>query len=217
MGFRETTISLMKDDDTKKSIISLLNLADFGIKDLEHKKLTKDDLKEGAPKEIVKDIEEGNIQFIISQRQVFNKDGDVAGNRFLMMDEQESEGTRKLFNYSGAVIHALSSGSALILDEFDARLHPLITKKIVEMFHSTEINKKGAQLIFVTHDTNLLDKDLLRRDQIYFVEKNKHFESELYSLADFKGIRNDASYEKDYIKGKYGAIPFLGDFNKLFE
>ena len=100
---------------------------------------------------------------------------------------------------------------------FDARLHPLLTRKLVKMFNSPVSNKKNAQLVFVTHDTNLLDNSLLRRDQIYFTEKNKCSETVLYSLVDFKGVRNDASYEKDYIKGKYGAIPFLGNCEKLFE
>ena len=133
------------------------------------------------------------------------------------MDSQESDGTLKFFNYSGAILDALEEGGTLIIDEFDARLHPLLTQKLVKMFNSPVSNKKNAQLIFVTHDTNLLDNSLLRRDQIYFTEKNKRSETVLYSLADFKGIRNDASYEKDYIKGKYGAIPFLGNFEKLFE
>jgi AAA15 family ATPase/GTPase len=84
------------------------------------------------------------------------------------------------------------------------------------MFNSN-LNEMGAQLIFTTHDTNLLDPDLLRRDQIYFAEKNSRFETCFYSLYDFKGIRNDASYEKDYIKGKYGAIPYLGDIEKVLD
>lgn len=132
------------------------------------------------------------------------------------MESQESDGTLKFFNYSGAVLDALMDGGALFIDEFDARLHPLLTKKIVELFNSQQINKNGAQLIFVTHDTNLLDNSVLRRDQIYFTEKNKLSQTVVYSLADFKGVRNDASYEKDYINGKYGAIPFLGNFEKLF-
>jgi AAA15 family ATPase/GTPase len=217
MGFRETTLDILKEEKSKKQILNLLNLADFGINDLEHKKLTKDDITEDAPKEILDDIIEGKIQFILSNRSVIDKDGNKVGQRYMSLDNHESEGTRKLFNYSGVLVKALTVGKTLVIDEFDARLHPMITKKIVEMFHSPEINKVGAQLIFITHDTNLLDKDLLRRDQIYFVEKNKRFESELYSLAEFKGVRNDASYEKDYIKGKYGAIPFLGDFTKLFD
>ena len=88
-----------------------------------------------------------------------------------------------------------------------------MTKKIVELYNSSE-NKK-SQLIFTTHDTNLLSSELLRRDQIDFVEKDKYGASHLYSLVEIKGVRNDASFEKDYIQGKYGAIPFLGDFINL--
>jgi AAA15 family ATPase/GTPase len=217
MGFRDITLDALKEENAKKVILKLMNLADFGIKDLEHKKITEDDISGNVPKEVLEDVMEGNIQFVISNRSIIDKDGNEVGRRFMSLDNDESEGTRKLFNYSGAIVEALSTGNTIIIDEFDARLHPMITKRIVEMFHSPDVNKAGAQLIFVTHDTNLLDKDLLRRDQIYFVEKNSRFETELYSLADFKGVRNDASYEKDYIKGKYGAIPFLGDFTKLLD
>jgi AAA15 family ATPase/GTPase len=106
-------------------------------------------------------------------------------------------------------------GRTLIIDEFDSRFHPLITKKIIELFNSAQ-NKNG-QLIFITHDTNLLSSELLRKDQIEFVEKDKFGASHLYSLLQFKGIRNNASFEKDYIQGKYGAIPFLGNFSKLLK
>src|SRR5690606_11274325 len=101
----------------------------------------------------------------------------------------------------------------LIIDEFDARFHPLLTRKIVELFNS--IGNESSQLIVTTHDTNLLSANILRRDQIEFVEKDRFGASHLYSLVEFKGIRNDASFEKDYISGKYGAIPFLGNFNSL--
>jgi len=83
----------------------------------------------------------------------------------------------------------------------------------VKLFNSEK--NIGAQFIFTTHDTNLLSSDILRRDQIEFVEKDKYGASHLYSLVEFKGIRNTASFEKDYFLGKYGAIPFLGDFSKL--
>ena len=91
-----------------------------------------------------------------------------------------------------------------------------MSRKIIELFNS-KANKANAQLFFVTHDSNLLDAKLLRRDQIYFAEKNKQGETSIYSLVDLQGVRNDASFEKDYIKGKYGAIPFLGNFEELFE
>ena len=120
-----------------------------------------------------------------------------------------------MFELSPFIIKALSNGETIVIDEFDARFHPLITKRIVELFNSTDNTK--SQLIFVTHDTNLLSHELLRRDQIDFVEKDSCSESHLYTLVQFKGIRNNASFEKDYINGKYGAIPFLGNFNKLFK
>ena len=125
----------------------------------------------------------------------------------------ESEGTLKLFELSPFIYEALKEGRPIIIDEFDARFHPLLTKKILELFNSNQNSK--SQLLFTTHDTNLLSADLLRRDQIEFVEKDKYGASHLYSLVQFKGIRNNASFEKDYIQGKYGAIPFLGDFSKL--
>jgi len=215
--FRQTTLSMLKKQETKDLILTMLNLADFGIQDVNNKKITPDDLPENSPEELLKIVNKGNLEFVLSKRPVFNGNGEEHGSRDFMMEEQESAGTCKFFNYSGVVVDAFLEGMTLILDEFDARLHPLLTKKIVEMFNSPTINKHGAQLIFVTHDTNLLDNSLLRRDQIYFTEKNKKQETVLYSLADFRGVRNDASYKKDYISGKYGAIPFLGDFEKLFQ
>ena len=127
------------------------------------------------------------------------------------MGINESEGTQKLFELSPYIYDAIREQEVIVVDEFDARFHPLLTRKIVELFNSTE--NQGAQLIFTTHDTNLLSSNLLRRDQIEFVEKDRFGASHLYSLVEFKGIRKTASFEKDYIQGKYGAIPFLGDFS----
>jgi uncharacterized protein len=84
----------------------------------------------------------------------------------------------------------------------------------VQLFNSNESNSNNAQLIFTTHDTNLLDNKLFRRDQIWFVEKDKFSATKLYSLAEFQ-VRNDASFEKDYIQGRYGAIPYVGDLSKI--
>lgn len=216
-AFRESTLTLMKDADIKKQIVKLLNVADFGIRDISNKRITASDLPANSPAELLKKVIDENWEFLLSKRPVFNEDGEVIGERELLMESQESDGTLKFFNYSGAILDALMDGGALFIDEFDARLHPMLTKKIVELFNSPVMNKNGAQLVFVTHDTNLLDNSLLRRDQIYFTEKNKLSQTVVYSLVDFKGVRNDASYEKDYINGKYGAIPFLGDFDKLLQ
>jgi AAA15 family ATPase/GTPase len=96
----------------------------------------------------------------------------------------------------------------------EARMHPLITREIIGLFNSLETNPKRAQLIFTTHDTNLLSKDTFRRDQIWFIEKDSLGASHLYSLAELK-VRNDASFETDYVQGRYGAIPFLGDLRRV--
>ena len=132
------------------------------------------------------------------------------------LDEHESEGTKKLFSLSGPLVDTLRRGDVLIIDEFDARLHPLMTKEIVRLFNDPLRNPKHAQLVFATQDTSLLDNQLLRRDQIWFVEKDRQGASYLYSLAEFK-VRNDATYEKDYIHGRYGAIPYLGGMRHVLQ
>ena len=128
----------------------------------------------------------------------------------------ESEGTKKIIEMSGPIFSTLLGGTILLVDELDAKLHPLLTRQIINLFNNPEVNKKGAQLIFATHDTNLLNTKTFRRDQIWFTEKNKTAATDLYSLVEFKDvngtkIRNDRSLEKDYINGRYGAIPYIKD------
>lgn len=121
------------------------------------------------------------------------------------------------------MLDCLVKGHVVCIDELDAKLHPLLTKAIIDLFHLNTFKDIGkSQLIFTTHDTNLLQYGNLRRDQIWFTEKNRFSASDLYSLAEFKTsegqkVRNDANYEKNYIQGRYGAIPFLGNFDTIFE
>ena len=129
------------------------------------------------------------------------------------MDKHESEGTKKLFALSGPLVDTLKYGKVLIIDELDARLHPLLTQQLIKLFNESEKNPKCAQLVFTTQDTNLLDHQHLRRDQIWFAEKDHLGASHLYSLVEFK-IDNDAPFERDYIQGRYGAIPYLGRFRQ---
>ena len=124
---------------------------------------------------------------------------------------EESDGTNSYFKLIGIVKEVLDEGTPLVVDELDAHLHPLLTKHLVSLFNSVEFNPNGAQLIFTSHNTNLLDLDVLRRDQIWFVQKDEFGYSELSSLSDFK-VRSDASFEKDYLAGVYGGIPLLKDF-----
>ena len=194
----------MDNEPMRKKMLELLQMADTGIEDIFRLEYEPDSIKGSPPKYLT-----------VTRHKKLDKEGKSgeAVNFFMLIDE--SEGTKKMFEISPAIFQALEQGKVLILDEFDARFHPLLSRKIVELFNS--IANRTAQFIFATHDTNLLNPHLLRRDQICFVEKDRQGASNFYSLADFKGVRNDASYEKDYIMGRYGAIPFLGDFNSLLE
>jgi AAA15 family ATPase/GTPase len=125
---------------------------------------------------------------------------------------EESDGTQKLFEFAGGWLRALESGAALFVDELDRSLHPHITRFLVERFHSQH-NDRNAQLVFTTHDTTLLDSDLMRRDQVWFVEKDSQRASHLYSLLDYSP-RKDEALERGYLKGRYGAIPFVGNWDR---
>lgn len=212
--FAKSSFQYLKDEEKKKGIIEFLNKADVGIKNI----LIEEKPIENNLKETLKNINENpdNIIDIVkievsSVRQKNNSEQTID----FPFEKNESEGTKRLLNFSGVITDSIQAGKILFLDEFDARLHPIITREIIKLFNSKE--NKSAQLCFITHDTNLLDKDLLRRDQIYFTEKNLKSETSLYSLAEIKAVRNDASFEKDYIKGKYGAIPFVKNLNSIFE
>lgn len=119
-----------------------------------------------------------------------------------------------MVDLAAPVLAARAYGWRLIIDELDARLHPNLVNKIVQLFNSKATNPNNAQLLFNTHDTNLLTEGNFRRDQIWFTEKNRYGEATLYSLADFK-VRPDDNFEANYVRGKYGAVPYLGNFNAL--
>lgn len=134
----------------------------------------------------------------------------------------ESAGTLKMFALYPELQEVLENGSVFFIDELNARLHPLLVRNFVLTFLNPEINKNHAQLIFTTHDTWQLSNQLLRRDEIWFVEKDEQGVSTMYSLADFVDedgarIRKDESYEKNYLIGKYGAIPYLKSIDMLKE
>lgn len=145
---------------------------------------------------------------------IFNQNGEKVGSEHFPIEKMESEGTKKMIEIAGPIFDAILNGKILIVDELDAKLHPFLTRKIISLFMDKGINSKGAQLIFATHDTNLLNIQYLRRDQIWFTEKDKSDSTDLYSLVEFRDdagnkVRNDRNIEKDYINGRFGAIPFM--------
>ena len=129
--------------------------------------------------------------------------------------DEESEGTQRLINLIPTLfILKKNPEKVIFLDELDRRLHPLLSRQFLEFYLQCKTEESRSQLIFTTHDTNLLDLELLRRDEIWFVEKNQQGASHLYSLAEFK-IRPDLKIEKGYLNGRFGAIPFFGDIRSL--
>ncbi len=136
------------------------------------------------------------------------------------LEEKESEGTIKMFELSGPLTDILNTGSILVIDEMEAKLHPLLTRKLVGLFRSAEWNPRNAQLVFVTHDATLLRHAGLRRDQIWFCEKNRACESELYCLSEVKSdekARQEDNLEKKYLEGRYGAVPRFADGVRLLK
>lgn len=131
---------------------------------------------------------------------------------------EESSGTQKMFALYTYIVNAMNNGDTLIVDELDAKLHPLLLRYIINMFHNEDINKNGAQLVYTTHDNYTLSREIFRRDQVWFVEKDENAVSELYPLSelkldDNKKVRNDATYNKQYLLGRYGAVPILKGFD----
>ncbi len=202
--FAEEFIENKKQKDI---LVNLVKAADMGIDDIDYVVLNEKE------KDInTKKFEEEKLIFAL--KKVYNNDNIEQKRALLTFNDEESKGTQKMFELAPYIINCLNGGGVLFIDEFDSRFHSLLTQKIVELFNS-RTNIKG-QLIFVTHDTNLLNAKLLRRDQISFASRDKYGASHYYSLAEFKGVRNNSSFENDYINGKYGAIPFLKDFEEYF-
>lgn len=134
------------------------------------------------------------------------------GKKLLTMPwKLESSGTRQLLCLSAPIFESLSDGDFIFIDEFDNSLHPLLLRELIKLFHDPVLNTGNAQLLFNTHDTTLLSTPLLRRDQIWFVEKDQYSASHLYSLVEYSP-RKDEAFEKGYLQGRYGAVPFFGEF-----
>ena len=126
----------------------------------------------------------------------------------------ESSGTKKLFGLLPFIAKSLLKGTTLVIDELDAKIHPVLLKYLIMTFSNMEKNKKGAQLIFTSHDLSTMNSEVFRRDEIWFVAKGNRQNSKLYSLVEFKNkkgesVRKDAKFDKQYLEGKYGADPYL--------
>jgi uncharacterized protein len=221
----EFTLDWLKTGDGRERIARLLRIADTGIsgfdapdeRGLERLFSQEADLPVSAeePEEYRAWLVEHHR--VLALHPVFDDAGSESAVQPFPLTLLESQGTNKLFAFAGPVLATLDEGNVLLVDELDARFHPLLTQSLVRLFQSPETNPENAQLIFITHDTNLLSAGRFRRDQIWFVEKDRFGASHLYSLADFKNVRKEEPFEANYIGGRYGAIPFLGGWDRLRE
>lgn len=154
------------------------------------------------------------IDNVIVEKHIYNKDGSISGKASMDFEINESAGTKKFYYYIGTLFKLFSEGGLIVSDEIDNNFHPSLLQRLLRFFNDPAINKAGAQLLFTSHDTNLLHPDILRRDQIYFAEKSSGEETILYSLADLKGIRNNADFARQYLAGLYGALPLLASYKE---
>lgn len=190
------------DPEARKRLVDFLRLADLGISDF---RIEPDGGADPSDPESAARLRR-RITLIHEAVSPEGKTTEVPLDSF----EEESSGTQKFFALAGAWFEALSRGTLLVVDELDLRLHPLLTRRLVELFYDEQSNPKGAQLIFTTHDSSLLNAELFRRDQIWFAEKTPEGATSLYSLADFRPRRGE-NFRAGYLEGRYGAIPFVGD------
>lgn len=152
---------------------------------------------------------------IVSNHRQFDDEGRETSDVAFSFSGNESEGTIKYFSLSYPIIDTLDNGKLLIIDELDSKLHPLLVRKIISLFNSAKTNPKGAQLLFTTHDTFLLSAGMFRRDQIWFTQKDSFGATEAYSLVEYK-VRSNTLFERDYLLGKYGATPIIGEMERIF-
>lgn len=231
-NYRGVTFRMLKDPECRLVMLEFLKKLDLGFNEVQIEE--EENELESSPLSFANVLK---AQLLLELQQsygvkakerfrfntvhdLYGPEGGKVGETIFNLDAQESSGTKKIFDLIGPFFDSLTNGKVMVVDELDAKLHPLLTNALVGLFNAEETNPHNAQLIFATHDTNLLSYGSFRRDQIYFTEKDKEGATELYSLIEYKEegttVRKDRSFEKDYVQGRYGAIPYLGDFSKLF-
>lgn len=208
--------SIEKDVNLKEDVLRFVSIADNGVIDFTSKEIPPDQSSD-SPTPAKRKVEIKKLMYFI--HNVFNKKNAISGQTKFNVSS-ESEGTKKMFALSVPIIRALRNGEIIVIDELENHLHPKLFEHIIKLFNSYS-NKNNAQLIFATHNLICMSNKYFRRDQIWFTEKNSFGETTLFSLADYKlndkKIRNDASYSKDYMLGKYGGIPFIDEIDLSFK
>lgn len=217
----------------KEKLVAFLRKLDVGIENIEIAELSIEEPFKKFPTNIPNEIKtlfesiksinsKGKGIFATTVRNKYDDENNIKGQINFDIENMESDGIKKIIGLLGYWFDVFENGKILLIDELDSSLHSLLTIEMIKLFHSEISNPKNAQLIFSLHDTILLNREYFRRDQIWFIEKNPFGASDLYSLVEYKlendvKVRNDASFSKNYLNGRYGAIPFLGNIQELFK
>lgn len=218
---KKLTNDLLQSDNHKQIINSIIQQADLGIKGVEVVRFSEEEkdiiMKKSPGKyktgEYLSDLFD---DLVFTIHEVLDDNGNPNGFEPFEMELDESEGTKKFYNILGTMISAVENGQLIVIDELDARLHSLMTKAIIRFFNSETANS-GSQLFAVSHDVSVVDRELLRRDQIYIVDKDKFAATKVVNLAEFKIVRKDTPFSKNYLEGKYGGIPFIENLENSFK
>jgi len=195
-------------------IRDVMQSADFGIHGINVKKQEIDPEKVPFPPDIPDEVRESVLKDLKGRFSVeveFIHSAEPTGKEVCFSNLEESNGTRRFFELLGPWLSAIAVGEALLVDELEASLHPHLVRELLKLFQNPRLPSEGAQLIFTTHDTSLLDPELFRRDQIWFTEKDEHGGTRLYSMLDYKPRKGEAM-QKGYLSGRYGALPIIKSF-----
>jgi len=202
--YKTYTMKLFENDKiSKKKILKFLKQADFCIEDGVVEKVKISEEIRGRMMKYMKSVPD-QVSTVNFSHAKFNSKGEKVGVEKWNYGN-ESKGTQQFFDILGPIINALDNGKVLFIDEFDNSIHPLLTKFIIDLFEKH--NPNNAQLVVATHDVSILSYKELRKEQIWFTQKDKYGSASIFSLSEFK-IRNDVEFSKKYLEGRFGALPF---------
>jgi len=192
VDFQDTFNTPLDDSQSYDDVLAFLKIADLYIEDIRVSK------ESTLPANSLK-LETGHRM----------EDGSLC---YLDLND-ESAGTQRVFAFAASIVQSLQDGAVIVIDDLSNSLHPAIMKFLVSLFNSSESNANNAQLVFTTHETSVLNQDIFRRDQVWFCEKNKAQSTTLYSLSSFKVRKGADNLARNYLSGKYGALPFIDESN----
>ncbi len=208
-GFSPTMSLAYSQDERKREILDFLVSADFAIADIQ---VVEEEFNPDTWfSDVSEELREELSQHLGKQKRVnvFLSHETVAGDSVALSMLEESAGTERMFRLAGPLAHALQNGQVIVIDEIHNSLHPALVQYLVDHFHDPDRNVSGAQLVFATHDTSILNQETFRRDQVWFCERNPRQETELYSLLEFRPRKGWENLERAYRAGRYGAIPYV--------